>query len=457
MRIVFEFKANFKGRNYMKKVKIKPYLQVLLSFALVILIGSILLVLPISQKSNHFANYWDSLLLSTSAVCVTGLTPYANLSASLTIFGQIILLLLVQIGGLGFITIFTFFLTIFGAKFGAIDRFMLKEALSINRFSGILGFVKKIIRYTFIIEGIGILICSFIFIPEYGFAHGLWLSIFHAISSFNNAGFDLLGSTSLIKYANNIPLNIVTMLLIIVGGIGFPVIEEVLHNKPKKWSCYTKIVLVTTTFLIICGTLALWIAESSNNITFLEALFQSVSARTAGFASIDISLLTTPGEMILEILMFIGASPLSTGGGVKTTTFFVIVIAILSYIRGKQPIVFNRKISQESVTKAMSLIFVASGVLILGIFGVSIIENCCHTPYASKTGSIIFECFSAFGTAGYSQSLTPYLQNGSKVILCLLMYFGRVGPMTILNVFSKSFSENEHEHVRYIEENVVIG
>ncbi len=441
----------------MKKIKIRPYLQVLLSFAIVIFLGSFLLVLPWSHQNNHFGNYWDSLFLSTSAVCVTGLSPYADLSSTLSLFGKIVLLLLIQIGGLGFITIFTFFLSVLGVKIGAIDRFVLKEALSVNKFSGVISFVKKVIRYTFAIEGIGIIVNLFIFIPKFGVGQGIWLSIFHAVSSFNNAGFDLFGNSSLISFANNIPLNIVTMLLIIVGGIGFPVIEDMIHRRPKKWSCFTKIVLFTTAFLIIFGTLALWATEYKNGMTFLEALFQSVSARTAGFATINMADLSTPGEIVMELLMFIGASPLSTGGGVKTTTLFVIIIAIFSYIRGKNPVVFNRKLSQNSVTKAMSLIFIAFGVLLVGFFSILAIEKYSGSEVYSNTGGLLFESFSALGTVGFSQSLTPNLQYGSKMVLCCLMFFGRVGPMTVMNVFSKSFSQEEKEHVRYIEENVVIG
>ncbi len=441
----------------MKKLKIKPYLQVLLSFAIVILLGSFLLVLPWSYQDNHFGNYWNSLFLSTSAVCVTGLSPFSDVSATLSIFGKIVLLLLIQIGGLGFITIFTFFLTIFGVKIGAIDRFVLKEALSVNKFSGVIDFVKKVIRYTFAIEGIGFVLNLFILVPEYGIGKGAWLSLFHTVSSFNNAGFDLFGSSSLIAFTNNIPLNIVTMLLIITGGIGFPVINDIIHNRPKKWSCFTKIVLMTTAFLIVFGTFALWACEYRNGMTFLEALFQSVSARTAGFATYDMTRLSAPGEIIMEFLMFIGASPLSTGGGVKTSTIFVIIIAILSYIRGKKSVVFNRSISQDSVTKAMSLIFVGLGVLFSGFFLVVIIENACESAVASNTGGLLFESFSALGTVGFSQSITPSLQNGSKIVLCSLMFFGRVGPMTVLNVFSKSFNQEEQDRVRYIEENVVIG
>lgn len=444
----------------MQKRKISPYLLVLLSFACVILLGSILLILPCSyQKAwleNHHPVYWDSLLLSTSAVCVTGLTPYADLSTTLSVFGKIILLLLVQIGGLGFITIFTFFLSLFGVKIGAIDRFMIKEALNFNQFSGITKFIKKIMLYTTTIEGIGVLLNLIVFVPEFGFGKGLWISLFHAVSSFNNAGFDILGSSSLILYSHDILLNITTILLIIIGGIGFPVIDDILHHSPRRWSSYTKIVLITTTVFIVIGTLGLWLFERPNQMTFLEALFQSVSARTAGFATVDMSHLTTPGTIIMELLMFIGASPLSTGGGIKTTTVFVIVISIFFFIKGKKPVIFHRALSRNSTTKAMALTFIALSVLLVGFFTMVLIEE--KNPVTSaKPEGILFEAFSALGTVGLSKSLTPYFYPGSKVILCLLMFFGRVGPITILSVFSKTLNQEEKSHVRYIEDNIVIG
>lgn len=444
----------------MQKRKISPYLLVLLSFACVILLGSILLILPCSYQKEWLANhnpvYWDSLMLSTSAVCVTGLTPYADISATLSIFGKIVLLLLVQIGGLGFITIFTFFLSLFGVKIGAINRFMIKEALNLNHFSGITKFIKKIILYTTVVEGIGLLLNLIVFVPEFGFGEGLWISLFHSVSSFNNAGFDILGSTSLISYSHNVLLNITTMLLIIIGGIGFPVIDDILHHTPRRWSSYTKIVLITSSVFIVVGTLSLWLFERPNQMTFLEALFQSVSARTAGFATVDMSQLTMPGTMIMELLMFIGASPLSTGGGIKTTTVFVIVISILFFIKGKKPVIFHRALSKNSTTKAMALTFIAMSVLLLSFFTIVLIEE--KNPVIGKNSNgILFESFSALGTVGLSKGLTPYFYPGSKVVLCLLMFFGRVGPITILSVFSKTLNQEEESHVRYIEDNIVIG
>lgn len=449
----------FEGKRgqgeFMKKRKMTPYLLVLVSFATIILLGSFLLSMPWSYKNGSFANYWDALLLSTSAVCVTGLTPYANLSQTLSLFGQIVLILLVQIGGLGFITLFTFFLSALGVKIGAMDRFVLKEALSLENFASVLKFVKKVVLYTFVVEGIGILLYLFIFIPKYGVSDGIWISIFHSISSFNNAGFDIVGDNSLISYAGHIPLNIITMLLIVIGGIGFPVIDDVIHHKPKKWSCYTKIVLLSTSILIVFGTAALWLAEYRNGMTFLQALFQSVSCRTAGFATYDMNLLSDPGRLICEFLMFVGASPLSTGGGIKTTTFFTIILAIFSYMHGKKPVVFQRTISQNSITRAMALIFVACAVIIMGYLGIEIIESSHGVNHAS--GKIFFEVFSALNTVGYTQSLTPNLLNGSKVILSLLMFLGRVGPITVLSVFSNALNNEREGHVRYIEENLVIG
>lgn len=432
--------------------KMPPVVIIVLSFLFTILIGTLLLKLPISIQDNASVTWIDSFFISTSAICVTGLTPITNIGATFTVFGKVILTLLIQIGGLGCISVAALFFLIFGARLGIGDRYLLKEALNQDKVANILKLLKSIVKITLIIELIGAIINMFVFTKDYDFFSALGISIFHSISAFNNAGFDILGDNSLMNYSSNILLNVNTMLLIILGGLGFIVIADLLKNKfnLKKIKIHSKIVLIMTCSLIITGTLFLKISMN-NEITWLEALFQSVSSRTAGFATINCMRLTGASILIMSMLMVIGASPISTGGGIKTTTIYTIVKSLIGFARGKPVLTNNRKISEETKLKAFTLFFFAISMILICTIAISMIET------TMNLSTILFEVSSAFATVGLSMGITPYLSIASKLIICLLMFFGRLGPITIMGMWNANWNKPNINNVDYIEEKIIIG
>ncbi len=301
----------------MKNKHLSPLLVIVLSFLALITVGAILFRLPISAQEGKTLSWIDSWFLSASGVCVTGLSPVTDLSATLSIFGKIVLMVLMQIGGLGIVTIAVYILVLLGVKIGITERYVVREALNQNGLGGIIRLVRSIIFTSLIIEGIGFFVNLVVFLPVRPFWEGVGISLFHAISSFNNAGFDLFGSTSMISQADNLLLNLNTMIMIFLGGIGFVVIHDILHK--KKWkdlTLYSKIVLKTTGVLIVVGTLLIKLLEW-DHITWLQAIFQSVTSRTAGFSTTDVGLLSDTTAVVIMLLRFIGASPNSTGGGEK--------------------------------------------------------------------------------------------------------------------------------------------
>lgn len=444
------------------KFKISPYLLVFLSFVALILIGTLIFALPFSHRDGQWGNFINSLFLSTSAVCVTGLSPYASVVDELTLFGQIILMVLIALGGLGFITVFTFFVTLSGRRIGIIDRYIIKEALNLSSMKGVVSFVRKVIFITLIIEGIGIIPYMFVMVPRFGFWHGLFQSAFLAVSAFNNAGFDLLGSTSMQLYATNWIMNLTTMILIVAGGLGFLVWIDMLSKRPaRNWTAYTKVVLTMTAILIPIGAIVLLLMEwqQSSGLTIMQAVFHSVSSRTAGFSTIDMNRLSLAARLFLMILMFIGANPISTGGGIKTTTAFIIVLAIVSFVRGKRVHAFKRSFSNTTVIKAMSLTFIAGILVLVAIIGIDRLEAAfgSYPQDLFDASAFMFEAFSAFGTVGLSQGVTPFLTDGSKIILAILMLFGRTGPMTMFAIVSESMNRADKSHFQYIEATIPIG
>lgn len=434
----------------MKRKHITPYIIIFLTFLTTILLGAILLVLPISMKNRSSMGFVNALFMSTSCVCVTGLSVYSDVASNLSIFGQVVMMLLIEIGGLSFLTIMTFIFYLLGLKIGISERYILKEALNQNSTSGILKLIYRTIIISIIIQTLGTLINLIVFIPIYG-AKGIYISLFHAVSAFNNAGFDILGNgNSLISFSNNVLLNLNTMALIILGGLGFIVIYDLISfRKNKKLKLHTKIVLSVSTFLIVVGAILLKIAMPS--ITWLEAFFQSITARTAGFASVDMSRLNSAGTLIMIFLMFIGASPCSTGGGLKTTTFFVIIVYILSFAKGKSPRIGYRKISNQSLFKAFALVTFSIIYLCFAIFLISLCEN----DVGLK--EITFESVSAFATVGLSMNLTPTLHIASKLILCATMFIGRLGPLTVISIMNNNWTRASKEEINYVEENIIIG
>lgn len=425
---------------------------ILLSFLVIILLGAIILYLPISHKES--LSFIDSLFLSFSSVCITGLSPIKNISETLTIFGKIILAILIEIGGLGIVTFVMFLAILFGFKITINQRALLKEALNQNALGGIVVIIKKIVLTTLIIQLFGFILnfISFYFIENIPFFDSIGYSLFHSISSFNNCGFDILGSNSLINYSNNVLLNISTCLMIFCGGIGFIVIFDIIQKRRfKKLSLHSKIILSMTLFLLITSTLLFKLLN--NNLTWLQAIFLSFSSRTGGFFTFDITTLSQASIFLLMILMFIGAGPMSTGGGIKVSTFFTIIFSLFSFARGNDTDIniFKRKIPSSQITKSFVLFNISIIFITLITFLLLIIEN------NFEFYQLLFEVFSAFSTTGFSLSITPLLSNISKILLCLTMYFGRLGPITIISLFHNNEAKISIDTIKYVEEEIIIG
>ncbi len=459
--------------------QLNPYVLVILSFLFVIALGSFLLVLPVSQTNNQWGNYMDSLFSAVSATCVTGLCTYMDgIGNQLTFFGQLILLLMIQVGGLGFVTVLTFFITLFASKLQFRNRYLLSQMVGSTNFADVVKFVRKLILISFIAESIGTLLGFPVFFTVYKDNPGqaVWVSIFTSVSAFNNAGFDLFGATSLVRGMGNpiidgmpqglyIYMCIYIMILIIMGGISFLVIIDIFgFKKVNQWRAFTKIVLSTTAVLLAFGFLAFLLSDvifKKDGMDVFQAMFQSVTLRTAGFATYNQDDLSLIGKIVSCGLMFIGGSPLSTAGGIKTTTAFMVLLAMYSYFRGKHVIAFKRTYSSNMIVKAMSLVFLGVGMIIVALIFIAYFEM--NTDVAAiplktdKEAAIFFEIFSAFGTVGVSTGLTPHITIGSKIVLCFLMFFGRLGPMTFLQIFQANMDKKQTIHYEYVEEDFLIG
>ena len=458
----------------MKRFRISPYLLVMLSFAFCMLFGGFLLTLPIAQTSGEWGNYADSLFMATSAVCVTGFDCYPNgLVNTVTLFGQIVEAVLMQIGGLGFLTVLIFIVTLFRRKVTFRDRYFLSQATNSTDISHVVGFVRKLFLATLIIELIGFVMGIPAFITLYGNTwQAYWGSAFLAISSFNNAGLDLFGVTSFIREGNELLSGMpewayyymlsYSMLFIILGGISYLVIFEVFSfkKKPHQWSAYTKICLWMAFVLIIGGALLIFLTDGiikeGPKMNFFDALFLSVSSRTAGFASYDPYQLSSGGRIVSWLLMLIGGSPLGTASGIKTTTLFIILLSIYSYIRGKKVKAFNRYYSQSLVVRAMAVMLSSLFIVVLGYLILSEFESDTNPYFTGERA--VYETISAFSTTGFTTGMTVHLSVGGKITCVVLMYLGRLGPMTLVQVFSKNMHiDDDAKHVRYVEEDILIG
>ena len=457
----------------MKKHRISPYFLVMLSFLICMLLGGFLLNLPIAQTSGEWGNYVESLYMATSAVCVTGFDCYPDgLVNHITPFGHIVEAILMQIGGLGFLTVLFFFVTFFRKKLAYRDRYFLAQAINSSDVAHVSRFLKKLILTTLIIEGTGFLIGLPVFYLLYGNSWEMYFgSLFMALSSFNNAGLDLFGTSSLIKepgtLIGGLPdwayyyLLTYCMILIVLGGISYLVIFEVFgfKKKPRQWSSYTKICLMMAGILIVGGALIIFLTErvigGDKNMSPFHAIFLSVSCRTAGFASYWPNELSNGGRIVTWILMFIGGSPLGTASGIKTTTVFIIFLAIGSYIRGRKVHAFNRYYSQSLVVKAMAVMLLSFFLCLAGYLAISELEG--QNDWFSGEWAI-YETISAFSTTGFTTNMTVAMGDGGKIVCVVLMYLGRLGPMTMFSIFSKNMHiEDDHHHLRYIEEDILIG
>lgn len=425
--------------------KIKPGRIIVLGFLIVILLGTILLMLPISINEGENVSFIDALFTSTSAVCVTGLIAI-DTADTFTVFGRTVVALLIQIGGLGVTSVGVGFIMLLKKKIGIKERTLIKESMTLDSLKGVVKLVKSILIMTLIFESIGVILSYIVFSKDYAPLDALGISLFHSIAAFNNSGFDILGGLqNLIPYQSNVILNLTTCGLIIFGGIGFLVIKEIIEVRSfKKFTLHTKIVLIMTGILLVVGTILLKLTE---NISWLGAFFFSTSARTAGFSTYPLSNFTNAGLFVLIILMFIGASPGSTGGGIKTTTLFTLNKSIYSTSTNKHCTAFKRKIPLGVILKAFNVTILALFVICIGTFILSILEP----NYTFM--QLLFEVTSAFGTVGLSTGITPDLSALSKFIISLIMFIGRLGPMTIATIWSFK----KPSDACYSEETVIIG
>lgn len=421
--------------RYLKKRRSSPALQyrakhtvmtpgrmISAGFAAIILLGSILLYLPFTQKPGIDVSFTDALFTATSAVCVTGLISI-DTADHFNRIGQTVVALLIQLGGLGITSIGVGLMILSGRKINMRERYLVKEALNYNSFQGVLGLVQSVLVVTIAFELAGAALSFLVFSRDYPTGDALFISLFHSIAAFNNSGFDVLGGyRNLIPYQNNVLLNLTTGGLIVFGGLGFFVIRELIKKRRfHKFSLHTKVVLVTTALLIVLGTALL---KATENITWLGAFFTSISARTAGFSTFPIGEFTNPGLFVLVVLMFIGASPGSTGGGIKTTTFFILISTIVSCATNRDPGAFQRKFPRETVYKAFLIFSLSVLVVLLSVYALSIAEP------GTEFMKLLFECVSAFGTVGLSTGITPNLTDFGKYVLIFTMYIGRIGPLT---------------------------
>ncbi len=417
-----------------------------LGFACVILIGSLLLMLPISVQDGVNLRYIDALYTSTSAVCVTGLIA-VDAGDTFTPIGQFFLAMLIQIGGLGVTSVGAGVILAMRRRINFKGRTLIREAMNLDSGKGIVRFIKSVLFTTLIFELTGALLSFTVFVQDYPVIDAIGISLFHSIAAFNNSGFDILGNfQNLIPYRDNVMLNLVTCALIVFGGIGFLVIREV-WNKRFRWrklSMHARVVISVSAFLIVGGAVLIKLSE---DVTWMGAFFHSVSARTAGFSTYPLGTFSDAGLLVLTVLMFIGASPGSTGGGIKTSTFFVLIQGIKSAATNTSEKAFRFAIPKDAFRKAATVTLLALGVVITGSYLVSIMEP--HLPFMD----ILFEITSAFGTVGLSTGITPNLCDGSKILSILIMYIGRLGPLTIASLwyFTKG------ERVSYPEGNIAIG
>lgn len=428
--------------------RLTPVRIIAIGFALTILLGSVLLIMPFSVKDGVELEYIDALYTSTSAVCVTGLIA-VDAGDTFTPLGQFILAALIQVGGLGVTTIGAGIILAMGKRMDLKSRNVIKEAVNLDSGKGIVNFVKSIFITTVIIELIGAALSFTVFVQDYPVGRAIGISLFHSVAAFNNSGFDILGNLqNLIPYRDNVMLNLVTCGLIIFGGIGFLVIREMWTKKFhfKKYSMHAKVVITVSAVLIVSGTILIKLTE---DVTWLGAFFHSVSARTAGFSTYPLGEFSNAGLLVLICLMFVGASPGSTGGGIKTSTLFVLLQGVKSAATNKSEKAFRYSIPKDAFKKAAVITLLALSVVVTGTYLMIVMEQGADIRLVDA----LFEVTSAFGTVGLSTGITTGLSVGSKLLSIFIMYIGRLGPLTVASLWY--FSRGER--VRFPEGNIAIG
>lgn len=420
---------------------------ILFSFLMAILIGSILLALPISSANGQAMPFIDALFTATTATCVTGLVVVPTVF-SWSIFGQVVILVLIQVGGLGIITIMASIAVLLHRKMGISDRVLLQDAFNLNTLSGLEEFVKKVVKGTFIIEGIGACLYMTVFVPQFGWK-GIWISVFTSVSAFCNAGIDIIAENSLCDYALNPIINVITCMLIILGGLGYIVWWDVLRvfkekrmKKVKFWrslTLHSKLVISTTAVLILVGGGLILLFEYNNPNTiqgysFLQkvqaALFQSVTTRTAGFATVPQENFTNASALTSMMLMFVGGSPIGTAGGIKTVTFLVLFASAIATIKNRKQVeLFGRALPKEAVNKAVAVTCISFSIVFLSTLLLSVVTE-------ASMLDVMYETVSATATVGLTRNITSILNIWGKVIIILTMYLGRVGPISLAIAFN---------------------
>lgn len=431
-----------------------------MGFFLVIAIGTVLLMLPISSRSGAWTNPVSALFTAASATCVTGLVVVETYQYW-SIFGQLVILVMIQMGGLGFITVGVLFSIFLKQKIGLERRNLIQESISAITLSGVVKLVKKIIKGTIFFEAAGAVVLAIRFIPHMGIIKGVYNGVFHSISAFCNAGFDLMGRneaySSLTAYSDDVLVNITIMGLIVAGGLGFIVWEELKTKKLhfKKYSLHTKIVVSSTLVLITGGAVLYWIFEKDNVMqgmtwheTLLTSLFASVTTRTAGYNTIDLGMMTQASKLLTVVLMFIGGSPGSTAGGIKTTTLVVMIVYIWSNLRNASGCnIFGRRIGDEDIKKASMVVGLNLMLAVLAMVFISAVQQ-------FEVEDLMLEVFSAIGTVGLSTGITRQLTLVPQIIIIILMYCGRIGSMTFALTFTY---KKESALVQYPEERINVG
>jgi trk system potassium uptake protein len=450
-----------KRRPIAKVLYANPARVLVLGFVAVITLGMLLLLMPAASLDNKSVGLVNALFTATSAVCVTGLVV-VDTGTHWTLFGKMVIAILIQVGGIGFMSMATLFAVILGKRITLRERLIIQQAVGQDTLSGVVRFSLYLLTLTLVVQFTGVMLLSFRFIPEYGMLAGLGYAVFHSISAFCNAGFDLIGNgLSLTPYVNDPLVSLTIGFLIILGGLGFTVILDILsHYKNFHLTLHTRLVLLITGFLLVVGTVVFVVLEWNNPATLgelpffsklLAGFFQSLTTRTAGFNTIDTAGLTTASQVWTVVLMFIGGSPASTAGGIKTITFGVMIIMTVSVIQGKEEVeIFKRKIPYDIVNRAITIFVIGIIMLVSATMLLLILEN--QFPFIA----ILFEVTSAFGTVGLSTGITPLLSTPGKLLLIVTMFTGRVGTLTIAYALAKR--QNQHLNlIHYPRERIIVG
>lgn len=441
-----------------KKTSLTPMRILAIGFAIVIFTGAVLLSLPVSSADGKATPFVDCLFIATSSTCVTGLVTL-DTGTHWNYFGKTVIMILIEVGGLGFMSFATLLALLLGRKISLQERLIMQESLNSFKLQGLVKMAKYVLIFTFTVQTIAALILSTQFIPMFGLAKGIYYSVFHSISGFCNAGIDLFGNFNSLTSFNNNPVVILTIgMLIIIGGLGFYVWQEIYFNGIKRLSTSTKLVLTVTGILIFGGMALMYLFEMNNPATIqnmdlkgklLSSWFASVTPRTAGFNSISTSDMSPAGRFLTIILMFIGGSPGSTAGGIKTTTFGILFLTVLSVVRGRDDVeIYKKRISRELVKRAVAITSIAMCLITV------VTMILCITEKGASLEYIIYETVSAFGTVGLTLGLTPHLSVAGKLVLAFTMYCGRVGPLTLAIALAK---RNSMKGIRYPEDKIIVG